>query len=86
MRSVPKLVEKAGHPDNNRSDTDPDAKRRTLADDNPADASADYPERNETGEDRVDHALPLGHDADSLAQKPPAHPPMASLKIFRRQR
>jgi hypothetical protein len=65
MRSVTKLVEKAGCPDDNRNDTDPDAKRRTLADDNPRDAGADYSERNQIGEERVDHGVrispPLRH-------------------------
>src|SRR5579871_2231680 len=57
MRPVPKLVQKAGRTNSNRSDTYPDAKRRTHAKDYPANASADYSERNDIGEHCVDHHL-----------------------------
>jgi hypothetical protein len=47
MRPVPKFVQQAGRPNSNRSDADPDAKRRTrAANDYPANPSADYSERN----------------------------------------
>jgi hypothetical protein len=58
MRPVPKLVQKAGRPNSNRCDTDPDAKRRIHADDYPANASADYSQRNEIGKQCVNHDLP----------------------------
>jgi len=58
MVTVPQLVRKAGDSDGNRSNTDPDEQRRIHTNDNPADASDDYSERNKIGEERVDHALP----------------------------
>jgi hypothetical protein len=67
MRPVPKLVQKAGHPNSNRSDADPDAKRRIrAANDYPANANGDDSERNEIGEQCANHDLPSFNSRQSL--------------------
>src|SRR5690349_11096914 len=55
--SQPQLVDKADRPDSNRSDADPDAKRRTDPNDYPRNARDDYSEGYKNREQCVDHDL-----------------------------